>query len=261
MTAGRARRLIARQSGFILILLVLAAWEAAALALQVRYLPTPVKVLESLVAILTGPSLVEHVLPSVARALAGLGIGVALGTILGLVLGYYRGLDPWVRPLIEFGRVLPAPAILPAALIVLGPTSQMRVSIIAFGCFFPVLLNAIDGARRVDELMIDTARAFGLTSRQILRRVLLPAAVPQILAGVRIALGIALIMMVISELIATSAGIGVLLFQSQRLFRIADTYAVVLLLGFIGWGVTASYLRFERASTKWQQGGGRREHE
>jgi len=155
-----------------------------------------------------GELLVREVLPSAARVGAGLTLGIVLGTAIGLGIGYFRGLDPWLRPILEFLRALPAVTVLPAALLLLGSTDAMRVSIIVFGCMPPVLLAAIDGARRVDQLLLDTARVSGLTAAQTLVRVIVPAALPQVFAGIRVALGVALIMMVISELLAANNGLG-----------------------------------------------------
>jgi len=248
----RVLRRHAAGAGLMLALAV--AWEVAAASLQIRSLPPVENVARALWRILSGPDLGEHVLPSLARAVAGFLIGTHLGALAGLAIGVIRGVEPWLRPLLEFGRSLPAPAVLPAALLVLGPTPAMRVTLIAVGCAFPVILNAIDGARRVDPLMLDTARSFSLRPAEVLRRVILPAALPQILAGARTAVSIALIMMVISELIAATSGVGVLLFQSQRLFRAADTYAVVLLLGLIGWLLAQLFVRLERQAIGWQAG-------
>ncbi len=243
-----------RHSGLLFVALLLLLWEIAADYFKVRSLPPFSRVALAYWTIVTGSALGEHVLPSLGRALAGFAIGTVAGAAIGLAIGITRAAEPWVRPVLEFGRSLPAPVILPAALLLLGATPSMRIAIIALGCTFPVILNAIDGARRVDPLMIDTARAFGLDTMAVLRRVIFPAALPQMLAGARISVSIALIMMVISELIAASSGIGVLLFQSQRLFRVADTYAVVLLLGTLGWLLTLLFVRIERRAVGWQAG-------
>ena len=145
-----------------------------------------------------------------------------------------RALDPWVRPVLEYLRFIPAVAILPAAMLLFGATDKMRIFVIAFGSIFPVLLAAIDGARRVEPMLLDVARVSGLTVTQRSYGSSLPAALPSIFAGVRIALSIALVMMVISELIAADDGLGFYILRNQRLFQTANVYAGVLTIGTIG---------------------------
>ena len=123
-----------------------------------------------------------------------------------------------------------------------------------FGSIFPVILAAMDGARRVDQVLIDVARVNGLTVSQRIVRVILPAALPAIFAGIRIALSIALVMMVISELIAANNGLGHFILRSQRLFQTANVYAGVLMLGAIGLVLTTCMLTIEGRLLAWHKG-------
>jgi ABC-type nitrate/sulfonate/bicarbonate transport system permease component len=174
--------------------------------------------------------------------------------VVGIALGYLRALDPWTRPVLEYMRFIPAVAVLPAALLLFGPTDVMRVFVIAFGSVFPVLLAAIDGARRVDPVLLDVARVNGLPIPARLFRVILPAALPSIFAGVRIALSIALVMMVISELIAADDGLGFYILRNQRLFQTANVYAGVLTIGTIGLALTLALLAVEKHVLAWHRG-------
>jgi ABC-type nitrate/sulfonate/bicarbonate transport system permease component len=131
---------------------------------------------------------------------------------------------------------------------------MMRIFIIAFGSVFPVLLAAIDGAKRVDPVLLDVARVNGLSTAAQIVQVILPASLPAIFAGIRIALGLALIMMVISELIAADNGIGFYILRSQRLFQTSNVYAGVLVIGTIGFALTASLLAFEKRVLAWHRG-------
>jgi len=130
----------------------------------------------------------------------------------------------------------------------------MRIFVIAFGSVFPVLLAAIDGARRVEPLLLDVARVERLTIPERLFRVVLPASMPSIFAGVRIALSIALVMMVISELIAADNGLGFYILRNQRLFQTANVYAGVLTIGTIGLVLTLSLLAIEKRVLAWHRG-------
>jgi ABC-type nitrate/sulfonate/bicarbonate transport system permease component len=236
------------------VVALLAIWQWASVTHPAPYLPSLTDVATAYWNLIHGERLTGEVGPSMYRVAVGFCIGVGAGTIVGLAIGYFRRLDPWVRPVVEFSRAIPAAAVLPGAMLLLGATNTMRVSIIAFGCTFPVLLSAIDGARRVDELMLDTARMSGLSRSQTLVKVVVPAALPQILAGIRIALGLALIMMVISELIASDNGLGFYILRNQRLFRTADVYAGVLVIGTIGWLFTTAILQVEKRLLRWHRG-------
>jgi ABC-type nitrate/sulfonate/bicarbonate transport system permease component len=229
-------------------------WQAAAVFFPAPHLPRLERIAASFWSLVHGQLLLREVLPSAGRVGAGLGIGIVLGSALGLAIGYFRALDPWLRPILEFLRALPAVTVLPAALLLLGSTDAMRVSIIVFGCTPPVLLAAIDGARRVDQLLLDTARMSGLSPREIVLRVVVPAAMPQVFAGIRIALGVALIMMVISELLAANNGLGAFIQRNQRLFNTANVYAGVLVIGLLAWLFTSAMLRLERRVLRWHRG-------
>lgn len=233
---------------------LLALWQWSALTHPAPYLPVLQNVAAGYVRLWHGDLLMSAIVPSVTRLAIGLMIAVAVGCVLGLMLGYLRSLDPWMRPVLEYLRFIPAVAILPAALLLFGPTDTMRIFVIAFGSVFPVLLAAIDGARRVDPVLLDVARVSGLPLHERLVRVILPAASPSIFAGIRIALSIALVMMVISELIAADDGLGFYILRNQRLFQTANVYAGVLTIGTIGLVLTLSLLAVEKRVLAWYRG-------
>ncbi|MCD1269946.1 ABC transporter permease subunit [Microbacterium sp. MEC084] len=249
---GKTRLQLAAQIGLIAVILV--TWQLGAVASGSPVFPSFTEVLQSYLGILFGERLLLDVAPSVLRAVSGFAIGVTAGAVVGMTIGYSRPLEPWLRPLLEFLRAIPTVALLPPALLLLGATDEMRIALIAFGCFFPVLLAAIDGTRRVDPLYLDTSRVLRRTRAETLFQVVLPSALPAILAGIRIALGMALILMVISELSAASDGLGYFILQSQRLFRTVDVYAGTLVIGTIGVLFTAGILAIERRLLRWHRG-------
>lgn len=253
MTARRTHiAALAWQVGTIAALI--AIWQWAALAHPAVYLPPIQRVADGYIRLWHGDLLFSALVPSLYRLLAGFAAAVAIGTVAGIVLGSLRGLEPWVRPTLEYLRFIPAVAILPASLLLFGPTDQMRIFVIAFGSVFPVLLAATDGARRVDPTFIDVARVTGLSTVERLGRVVLPAAMPSVFSGVRVALSIALVMMVISELIAADDGLGFYILRNQRLFQTANVYAGVLTIGTIGLTLTLSLLTIEKRVLAWHRG-------
>ena len=253
MTVSRAHIApLAWQAATILGLLAIFQW--AALVYPAPYLPRLETIAAGYLRLWHGDLFWFAIVPSMTRLAIGFFIAVLLGSAVGLVVGYLRALDPWVRPVLEYLRFIPAVAILPAALLLFGATDKMRIFVIAFGSIFPVLLAAIDGARRVEPMFIDVARVNGLTVTQRIVHVVLPAALPSIFAGVRIALSIALVMMVISELIAADDGLGFYILRNQRLFQTANVYAGVLTIGTIGLALTLALLSFEKHVLAWHRG-------
>jgi ABC-type nitrate/sulfonate/bicarbonate transport system permease component len=244
--------LLAWQIGTIGVLL--AIWQWAAATHPAPYLPALQAVADSFARLWHGDLLDSAIVPSMTRFTIGFLIAVITGCVAGIALGYLRGLDPWIRPVLEYLRFIPAVVVLPAALLLFGPTNTMRIFVIAFGSVFPVLLAAIDGARRVDPLLLDVARVNGLRISERLFYVILPAALPMIFAGVRIALSIALVMMVVSELIAADDGLGFYILRNQRLFQTANVYAGVLTIGTIGLGLTLALLAVEKRVLAWHRG-------
>lgn len=235
-------------------LALLAVWELVGQAGLTPFFPPISSVAVEVSDILTGPQLTRDVLPSLGRALIGFGVASVGGATLGICLGYFRSLEPWTQSPLEFIRSVPPPAVLPLAVMVMGPTYTMRVAVIAFGAFWPVLLNAISGTRHVDPMYFDVARTWKASSWEIIRRFVFPAALPQIMAGMRIALAIALVLTVLSEMIAASSGLGYLVLQSQRLFALDRMYAGVVMLGVVGWLFTVVFAQIERRVLVWYEG-------
>ena len=249
-----AHRIRALSLQVLLLAVLLAIWQWASAAFPGPTLPPLQSIARVYWRLVQGDLLHSAVLPSLYRLIVGFLIAAAGGAVLGLAIGCSRSLDAWSRPVLEYLRYIPAIAILPPALLILGPTNAMRIFVIAFGCIFPVLLAAIDGARRVEPILLETARISGLGAIERIRRVVLFAAMPSLFAGLRIALGLGLIMMVISELIAADDGIGFFILRSQRLFQSAGVYAGVLVIGTMGWMLTAGLLAVERRVLHWHRG-------
>jgi ABC-type nitrate/sulfonate/bicarbonate transport system permease component len=149
---------------------------------------------------------------------------------------------------------VPPPVLLPIAVALLGPTDVMKIVVIVIGSVWPILLNTIEGVRSTDSVMTETARSFALTRFERLRFLVLPAASPRIMAGVRQSLSIALILMVISELGYSSSGLGFQIVYFQRNDLIAEMWSGILLLGLIGVLLAAVFGFVERRVLRWYHG-------
>lgn len=193
-------------------------------------------------------------IPSVEHVVIGYAIAVFLGVAFGLLLSRIAVLYNASLPLITFFRALPSPALIPALLLIFGLGGNFKIAIIAFGSMWPVLLNSYDGFRSVDELQLDTARSYRLTRTQRWLMVMLPSASPQIVAGARTALQVAVLLMVASEFLASTAGIGYALNVAQVNFDTPGLWSGMLLLGVVGIVLNVLFLAGERLLMGWYIG-------
>jgi ABC-type nitrate/sulfonate/bicarbonate transport system permease component len=196
-----------------------------------------------------------QVVPSLER----IGLGFAIGVAAGILLGIPIGLSPLLRrvamPHIEYWRAMPPPALLPISIVLLKSIGNLqKVSFIAFFCLFPVLLNTIDGVRSIDPTLVETARSYGVPRLERIRRLVFPAAMPQIVAGMRNSLALAVIMMVLSEYFSSTSGVGYVLLISKNTFQLGPMWAAIVLIGVLGYALNALFILFERRVLAWHRG-------
>jgi ABC-type nitrate/sulfonate/bicarbonate transport system permease component len=201
-----------------------------------------------------GEGVFQDIIPSLARLLAGWSLAVILGIALGTAIGRSRRVSELLDPSLQFLRAIPGPALVPVFILLLGTESVMRIVLIAFGCVWPVLLNTIEGTRTVDPLQLDTASAFKLPRRARLWHIILPAAMPKIFAGIRVSLALAVILMVVSELVASTNGIGYRIQNAQIMFLLTDMWCGIVLLAVIGYTLNAVFLKVEDTVLNWHRG-------
>ena len=238
-------------------------WEFAARKAGSIFFSPPSEILHRAASLwLSGPphrlflsdSVFQDVLPSIFRLLGGWAFAVLIGIPLGILIGRSRNLSDLVNPSLQFLRAIPGPALIPIFMILLGTESTMRVTLIAFGSVWPILLNTIEGTRTVDPVQIDTARAFRIPRHARLWRIVLPAAMPKIFAGMRVSLALAVILMVVSELVASTSGIGYRIQNAQIMFLLTDMWCGIILLALIGYILNLLFLKFERRVLAWHRG-------
>ncbi|MCR1784987.1 ABC transporter permease [Nocardioides carbamazepini] len=178
-------------------------------------------------------------------------LSCAVGIPLGVVLGSLRRVREIVSPVLGFGWALPKLALLPAFIAVAGIGDGMRVSFILAGAVWPILLGAQDGVRAVDPGLRDMARSYRFGRGTLLFRVLLPAAAPQIFAGIRTSLAIGLVLMIVGEMLVASSGLGFFVLQSQQSYALVDMWAGALLIGMLGYLITLLFTVLERFVLRW----------
>jgi ABC-type nitrate/sulfonate/bicarbonate transport system permease component len=235
-------------------LALLGLWALVSSSSDTYYFPPLTDILEAFADTWLFERVGSDVVPSLVRLGLGYGIACVVAVALGLALGSSRALRAAADPAVQFLRSIPPPALLPFGVLVLGVGTSMKVFIIAFVCLWPVLLNTVDGVAGIDETQRETARVYGIGARDRLLRVTLPAAAPQIFAGMRTSLSLALILMVISEMVASTNGIGYFVLQSQRSFAITEMWSGILLLGILGYVLNAAFVLVERRVLRWHRG-------
>ena len=178
-------------------------------------------------------------------------VASALAIVTGLAMGRSRALFNLLEPLVEVIRPLPKPALLPPLILFLGLGDAMKFAVIGLGVFFPVLINTVQGVRGVDPALINTGRTFRVGGTALILRVVLPAALPLILAGMRVALGLGLILVVIAEMLSGTGGVGYLIIDMQRSFRVQHMYAWIVILAVLGYALNAAFLKAEQRIIHW----------
>ena len=247
-------RILRPALGLILPLLAAAGWELIVRAgwASGRLVPPPSVIFDTFRELAIAGELQRHVLVTTARVAVGFGIGVAAGTLIGAIAGYSaltrRLLDPTMQAL----RAIPSIAWVPLFVLWFGIFEGSKITLIAVGVFFPVYLGVMGGVMSVDRKIVEVGRAFRLTGAQMVRRILLPAVLPQYVIALRSGLGLGWMFVVAAELLGASEGLGYLLIDGQQLGKPAQIVAAIVAFAVIGkltdWlivGVSAPFLRWE----------------
>jgi ABC-type nitrate/sulfonate/bicarbonate transport system permease component len=251
---GRSALRWVMESALLLVVLV-ALWQLVTSVTHPLYFPTPAAIWGQVMQAWFTPSgFSTNILPSFERVTLGWLLAVVVGVPLGFAIGRVRGLGSYLTPLVHYGRAVPAPVVLPIFMIFFGIGNVMKVLFIAVGIIWPILLNTIKGVESVEALQLDTATVYGIRGSRRLLHVELPAALPDILAGVRISLALAFVLMVISEMIAASGGIGYQILQSQAQFDILNMWAGIVVLAVGGVVFNALLAAIEARVLRWHRG-------
>lgn len=200
-------------------------------------LSPPSAAVVTLLRLLVSGDMPRHISYSMYRALSGFALAALIAIPLGIAMGWSKLADDLASPLVELFRPIPSVALIPVAILWLGIGNTSKISLIAFACFFPILLNTISGVRGVDVTLVKVARSMGATNREVLRRVMFPGALPSILVGLRISLAVSLIVLIVMEMIGSAYGVGYFIYSSKLTFRTNEMYAGILVIGLIGFAL------------------------
>ncbi|MFD1086138.1 ABC transporter permease [Micromonospora andamanensis] len=248
---GYATRLAHRS---VAVLALAAVWELAPRAGLVDrvFLPPLSEVLVTWFELLRNGQLAEHVAASMTRSFAGLALAVVTAIPLGLLIGWYRPLANLLSPLLEVFRNTAALALLPVFVLILGLGETSKIALVLYACSWPILLNTIAGVKGVDPLLVRSARSMGLNHLRLFQKVILPAAVPTIFTGVRLAGAYSILVLVAAEMVGAKAGLGYLINYAQYNFAITDMYSGIITISAIGLLVNQLLVAGERRFSTWR---------
>jgi len=243
-----------RLSGLFLLVALLLLWQVSARWwVSSDNWPPVTEILLALVEGLRSGELAQVFGSTLWRMAVGFAAGSAAGVLVGMAMASFRRVDAALRPLVELLRPIPIPAIVPPLILLLGIDHAMKVFVVAFASFFPVLVNTAGGVRAVDGIALDVARTLQVGRLRTLLQVVLPASLPYILAGLRTSLALALIVSVVAEMIAGSEGVGYYIMTMQYAMRATDMYAAIFLLAAVGYLLNLALLGVERRLLHWWQ--------
>jgi len=251
--SARRTAWIDRLMGLAGVLGVLAGVELAVRLGLVNgaFVPRPTGVMLRTLDIVATGTLVRPLASTLSLLFAAYLGASAVAIVTGLVMGRSPAVYGLLEPTFEAVRPLPKVALLPLLILMLGLGTPMKLTVVGLTAFFPVLINTIQGARGVDPVQIDTARTFGLGPVATLGKIILPAALPLILAGMRVGLALALIVMVTTEMVVGTGGLGFLIVDMQRSFKVLDMYAWLVVLAVVGMMLNALFVAIERHAVHW----------
>jgi ABC-type nitrate/sulfonate/bicarbonate transport system permease component len=242
-----------RASGVALVILLLGLWEASVRLGFIQSLNWPAfsEVIRSLAFGIVDGELLRVILSTLWSMARGYIVGCAIGVPLGFAIALWRPVRLTLLPLIELLRPIPVPAIIPPLIFLLGVDDALKLFAVAFATVFPVTLNTVAGALAVEPVYKQVAETFGVSRVKTILRVVLPASLPFILAGLRTSLGLALVVTVVAEMVAGQQGVGYYLISMQFAMRAADMYAAVVLLACAAYLLNLAFMVWEARMIGW----------
>jgi len=260
-------------AGMIVSAILIAVWQGAASLgwVNPQILPSPLAVVQKWIEYLLptdaysaaagsrwtwafSGELIHDTISSMYRVLAGFVVGAGLALPLGLSMGSNKRVYAWMNPLVQVVRPIPPIAYIPLSILWFGLGNPPAVFLIAIGAFFPVLMNTIAGVRHVDGIYLRAARNLGANQRTMFLRVMLPAAVPYILSGVRIGIGTAFIVVIVSEMIAVNNGLGFRILEAREYFWSDKIIAGMISIGLLGLAIDIGMNKLNNYLLRWHRG-------
>lgn len=246
-------RLIGLASPIALLLL----WEAAADFgwVDARFFPAPSTIAGTFLHLARSGELWANLAASLTRLFWGFLIGAGPALLLGLAMGLYRPVRALVEPLVAATYPIPKSAILPLMLLVFGLGEASKIAMVALGVFYPVLINTVAGVLEIDRIHLDVGRNFGAGGWQTFRTIALPGAAPLIMAGIKLGVGLGLILIAIAEMIGAQSGIGYMIWNAWQLMSVDTMFVGLIVIAVLGFAFTWALDELERWLLPWKARG------
>ncbi len=242
-----------RAAPFLACIGLLLVWQLASLALKNDSFPTALEAIRAIPAILGDKDSLINFAASLRRMAIGFGVAVAVSIPLGLLMGRSRAVASFFNPLLMVIYPVPKAALMPIIMLWLGIGDVAKTLVIFLGVSLPVIYHSFEGAKAVEEKMLWSGAAMGLSAAQRMIRIVLPAALPEILTGCRTGLVLALITMITSEMIARQSGAGNILFNALDMGQYDTVFAMIIIVGAMGIGLDVLFERMRARLVRWSE--------
>lgn len=243
-----------RLIGVLSPLALLGLWEIAAHLgmIDARFFPAPSSIMHQVVALTTSGELLTHLAASMQRLALGMLLGGIPALFLGLAMGISRPLRAAIDPLISATYPIPKSAILPLVLLIFGLGEMSKVVMVALGAFYPIIINTVAGVSNIDRIYLDVGHNFRASRWQVFRTIALPGAMPSIMAGVKLAMGMGLILIALSEMVASNDGIGYMIWNAWQVLTVDTMYVGLLVIAVLGFLFSLVLDEVERMLIPWK---------
>ncbi|MFS0823096.1 ABC transporter permease [Bacillus sp. 1P02SD] len=233
MNANLSERIVKILSPIVLLLI----WELCARMnwIDARFFPPPTKVIQVLFHLLGTGELWEHLSASLYRVLSGFAIGSIAGIILGIIMGMSRWVRAIVDPIIASLYPIPKSALVPLFLLIFGLGEASKVAIVTFGVFFLVLINTQAGVLQISKIHFDVGKNFSASRLRVFTTIALPGSLPLIITGLKLALGMGLVLVVVAEMVGAKSGIGYMIMNAWNIFAIEQMYVGLIITSILGY--------------------------
>jgi len=241
--------------GVLSPIMLLAVWQLLGTfgVIDERFVPTPASIARTMYEMMVDGSLWDHLKASFVR----IGAGFVIGSVIGITLGVLMGLSRWLRaaldPIVAAIYPIPKISLLPLIMVFFGLGEASKIFVIAFAVVFIVLINTMSGVMSISSIYFDVAKNYRASKTKLFTRIIVPGALPSIFVGLRLAIGVALILIVAAEFVAARSGIGYLIWTSFEVMRIEEMFVGIILITAIGLITSAILKEIERRVLSWRQ--------
>jgi NitT/TauT family transport system permease protein len=247
------RAMLSKAAPLLAVAGLLGIWQVAALILNTDSFPSALDAIRAIPAILSDRGDLINILASLRRMAIGLSLAVTLAIPLGLMMGRSHAVASFFNPLLMVIYPVPKAALMPVIMLWLGVGDVSKTLVIFLGVSLPIIYHSFQGAKAVEEKMLWSGAAMGMSAAQRMLRIVLPAALPEILTGCRTGLVLALITMVTSEMIARQSGAGNILFNALDMAQYDTVFAMIIIIGAMGIILDAAFERLRASLVKWSE--------